>query len=301
MTPVLAHAGDLHPGEWYWFSFDPIVAPMLLLMSLLYLRARRVLGRRGRTIPVPQQVAWWMGITLIAIGTMGPLDSIGGRTLVSAHMAQHLLIADLAAPLLLMGTRAPVGMFLWPRPVASRIGRSRIIRGTWSFLTHPPVAIAVWLVVLYFWHVPAMYEAALENRWVHDIQHFSFMASGVISWWPMLDPTHRTVSAPMWKPFYLGIMRGFGTSILGAYLIFSPRQVYTFYGDAPLALGVDPLLDQQVGGAMMMAVDLTMVITGFVYFMLRAAAIDTGELPQGRAAEHAAARSIRRERDPITR
>ena len=93
------------------FSFDPAVITLLAGATALYVRAVRVLGGRGYEVPVWQQVAWYGGIALTAIGLLSPIDGLG-EELLSAHMGQHLLIADLAAPLLLVGIRSPVYAFL---------------------------------------------------------------------------------------------------------------------------------------------------------------------------------------------
>src|SRR3954463_7244593 len=88
---------------------------LLLLPGVLYARAVRILARRGYRVPVIQQVSWYAGLTLMGIALLSPLDHLGETDLVSAHMAQHLLIADLSAPLLVIGLRSPVYAFLLPR------------------------------------------------------------------------------------------------------------------------------------------------------------------------------------------
>ena len=104
------------------FSFDPAVITLLAGATALYVRAVRVLARRGYAVPFWQQVAWHGGIALTAIGLLSPLDGLGEELLI-AHMGQHLLIADLAAPLLLIGIRSPVYAFILPRPVLVPLAR----------------------------------------------------------------------------------------------------------------------------------------------------------------------------------
>src|SRR5215208_6307205 len=97
-------------------SLDPGPIVLVLLALALYLRATIVLRRRARRVPVAQQVAWYLGLVLLAVALVGPLDALADR-LLSAHMGQHVVIADLAAPLMLIGMRVPVLQFFLPRTV----------------------------------------------------------------------------------------------------------------------------------------------------------------------------------------
>src|SRR4051812_24260627 len=98
--------------EW---SLDPGVLAWLLVVETLYVRAVRVLRGRGVTVPRLQVAAWHTGIALQAIALLSPIGAYSDE-LLSAHMAEHLLIADLGAPLLVVGMRTPVLQFLLPRP-----------------------------------------------------------------------------------------------------------------------------------------------------------------------------------------
>ena len=130
------------------FSLDPAVITLLIGATALYVRAVRVLRRRGYGVPVGQQVAWHCGVALTAIGLLSPIDGLGEELLI-AHMGQHLLIADLAAPLLLIGIRSPVYAFVLPRPVLVPLARQRGLRRFLRWLRRPLVAIPVWVPVSY--------------------------------------------------------------------------------------------------------------------------------------------------------
>ena len=119
---------------------------LLLLPAALYLRALRVLGRRGYRVPPLQSACWFGGLTLMGIALLSPLDRLGETDLLSAHMAQHLLIGDLAAPLILLGLRSPVYAFLLPRPLLVPIARSDRLRRLFRFLRQPWVAAPIWIV-----------------------------------------------------------------------------------------------------------------------------------------------------------
>ena len=114
-------------------------------------------------------------------------------------MAQHLLIADLAAPLLLVGLRSPVYAFLLPRPVLVPLARRRRLRRAFRTLRRPLVAIPVFVRVLYGWHLAFMFEAALRNDAVHVLQHWSFVFASVLVWWAPLDPKRRRLHGELWK------------------------------------------------------------------------------------------------------
>jgi len=118
---------------------------LIALPTGLYLRAVRVLARRGYRVPVLQQVSWYTGVALMGIALLSPLDSLGETDLVSAHMAQHLLIADLSAPLLVIGLRSPVYAFLLPRAMFAALARSPRLRATFRFLKQPWIAAPIWM------------------------------------------------------------------------------------------------------------------------------------------------------------
>ena len=154
------------------FSFDPAAIALLLLASGLHVRAVAILGRRGYEVPLGQRVAWHAGLALTAIGLLSPLDRLAEELLI-AHMGQHLLIADLAAPLLLVGLRSPVYAFVLPRPVLVGLARRRMLRRLFRRLRRPLVAVPVWVLFLYGWHLPFAFETALGNELVHALQHQS--------------------------------------------------------------------------------------------------------------------------------
>ena len=247
-------------------SFNSIPLIGMIGASLLYLRACSVLAGRGRVVPMAQRVSFFFGLAMIFVATETFVDPVGEEALLSLHMLQHLLIADLPAPFLLYGVRAPLLYFFWPRPILVTVARITPLRRLWSWLTQPKVALTVWLATLYAWHVPFMYEAAISNRIVHDLEHVSFAFTGVLAWWPLMDPTHHRVEGRVWKAAYIVAARMVG-GVLGIILVGWPEQVYSIYGDAALRYGIDPLVDQQAAGGMMMIVDSLIIIGAATYFL----------------------------------
>ena len=151
-------------------ALDPGVIVWLAVLEGLYLRALRTLRGRGVAVPLAQRLCWHAAIVLWAVGLLGPPGALAGDTL-SGHMAEHLLIADLAAPLMLAGLRNPVLGFFLPRPLLVRLARSARVRGGFRALRKPLVAIAVYAAVLYGWHVATLFEAAVRNDAIHVLQH----------------------------------------------------------------------------------------------------------------------------------
>ena len=152
---------------------------LLSAVSVLYLRALRVCRHRGLRVPGWQPAAWWGGLTLMAVALISPVDGLG-EELLSAHMAQHLLIADLAVPLLLAGLRAPVLLFYLPRAALVTLARRRTLRRVLAALSRPLVAIPVYIITLYAWHLDFMFQAGVQSELVHGLQHQSFIAISVL-------------------------------------------------------------------------------------------------------------------------
>ncbi len=252
-------------------SFDPGPIVALALAAGLYARAVRVLRSRGHRVWAWQQVAWYAGIVLLALALVGPFDALADE-LLSAHMAQHVLIADLAAPLLLIGLRTPVLVFYLPRPVLVTLARRRRLRQVFRTLRRPLVAVPIYIGVLYAWHLGFLFEGALRNEWMHLLQHWSFVAASVLVWWAPLEPKRRRVPGELWKAGHVLGAR-LGGMMLGMAFLAMRTPVYgDFYGDAARAYGLTPLADQQIGGGLMMLVDLLVMFGAFGFFFWRAAA-----------------------------
>ena len=251
-------------------TLDPAVLATIAVAEYLYLRALRILRGRGVSVPLGQKLLWHAGISLWIIGLVSPVDSLGDD-LLSAHMAQHLLIADLGAPLLLAGARYPVLMFLLPRPALVTLARWRPGRRAFRWLRQPLVAVPVYVLVLYGWHMSFAFEAAVRHPAVHALQHASFIAIGVLVWWSALDPKRRRVAGELWKvPYLLGArMAGM---FLGMAFVVIRVPVYTgVYGSGERELGLSALNDQQLAGGMMVTLDILLMAFALCFFFLRAA------------------------------
>jgi putative membrane protein len=245
---------------------------LIVLPAALYARAVTILSRRGFRVPTWQQASWYAGLVLMAVALLSPLDSLGETDLLSAHMAQHLLIADLSAPLLVIGLRSPVYAFVLPRALFVELARSRRLRATFRFLKRPLVAAPVWIAVLYGWHLAPAYEAALRSPVLHALQHQTFIAASILLWVSVLEPARRRVPGELWKiPHIVGTR--FAGMFLGMAFVILQRPVYEgFYGSRALEHGLTPAQDQQIAGGLMLGIDFLVMIGALVFFFFRAAA-----------------------------
>ena len=251
-------------------SLDPAGLVLVGLLIGMYARAIRILRNRGWHVARGQQACWYVGVALIAIGLLGPLDRLA-KDLMTAHMAQHLLIGDLAAPFLLMGMRTPVLVFLLPRPLLVRLARRHRLRSVFRFVRRPLVALPLYVVVLYTWHFAFAFEAALRNGLVHDIQHESFFLAALLVWWPAIEPTRGRMPGELWKAGYI-----LGARVLAMFLamalLISRHPAYSFYADKGGSHGLSPLTDQQVAGGLMLCIDIVVMMVALGFFFWRAAA-----------------------------
>lgn len=251
-------------------SFDPFGLALVALLIALYARAVLVLRWRGYEVARSQQAWWYAGTLLIAIALVGPPDALSDD-LLSAHMGQHLLLADIAAPLLLAGARTPVLMFILPRGVLVPLARTPWLRKLFRTMRKPLVALPLWILALYGWHFRFAFEGALEHPVVHLAQHWSFFAASLLVWWSVVDPKHRRVGGELWKIGHI-----VGTRVAGMFLgmafILMRSQAYPWYGERAHQHGLDPLRDQQYGGGLMLLTDLIVMFFVLGFFFWRAAA-----------------------------
>ena len=243
-APTLLDAVD------HW-SFDPTIQVPAILSALAYLYGVRLVRARhpGNPVPLARTLAFLGGLVVIEIATQGPIDYYEA-TLFSVHMAQHLLLMMVAAPLLVMG--APITLLLRVAPPDVRNRRilpllhSRPLR----VLTHPLVASAMFAGALWVSHFSPIYELALENDTVHNFEHLAFLVAALLFWWPMVgrDPGPWHLSPPVrLAAMLLQMAQG---AFLGVAIMNARAPLYAHYADLHLAW-IRAIDDQQLAGAIM--------------------------------------------------
>lgn len=253
-----AHAPAVHGGTaiaWQW-DFDPVVAVLLALASWAYLGGVRRLWRRagvGRGICRHQAALHVGGLLVLAIALLSPLDALSSASF-GAHMVQHLLLILVAPPLLVAG--AADLAYLWALPKAQRPGFGAFERRVSGWLGGEPdggcnrlVVVALATGMLWLWHVPALYDAAVRHQALHTTEHVGFLVTALLFWAGVLRlrPTdHAHNGARILAVAAMALQGG----LLGALLTFASRPLYDSHR-APSFLGFDPLVDQQLAGLLM--------------------------------------------------
>jgi putative copper resistance protein D len=199
-------------------------------------------------------------------------------------MAQHVLMADIAVPLMLIGIRNPVLQFYLPRPILEPLARRQTLRALFRKLRQPAVAVGAYTLVLYAWHLGPLFEGALRNQFVHALQHESFIAFSALVWWPIIEPNHRRMPGHLWKiPYVVGAR--LPTIFLGMAFVVAQSAFYSgFYGTGTRAGGLSPVADQQLGGAIMMVVDIVTLMAVLTVVFWRAASDEDANAPEREAA-----------------
>lgn len=231
------------------WNLEPALLLSFLLVSRLYVLGLTRVWRvgAGRGVAVWQASCFGFGIVVLFLVLVSPLDALSGN-LSSAHMVQHMLMMNLAAPLVALGSPAIVVLNGIPFNYRRLVGRvwRRLDAAT---LRHPVVAWLVYAIGLWAWHLPTLYEAALRNPAVHDLQHVTFFASGFIFWRAVLDRSGRRLG-PGVGLIYL-FMTSLHATVLGVFMTLAPRPWYPGYDGKTEVWGLTPLEDQQLAGLIM--------------------------------------------------
>lgn len=242
------------PGDlWRAWSLDPLALALAAVATGFFVSGwRRLRRRRVELAPVSRLGLFLAGIGVVLIGIVSPLDTIAEEYLQSAHMLQHVLIADVGVALTLVAVRGPLSVFFLPRDLLAPLARAQWLRRTLRFLLRPVVAIPAWIAVVVAWHIPGLYEGALEHPLLHRLEHLSFVIVGLLVWTLIVDPSrHRRLTVGE----RIGVITVvfFAGQILSYVMVFATRPFYSTYVDAPHRLfGLSALTDQKLAGVVMM-------------------------------------------------
>jgi putative membrane protein len=280
---LLAHVGGP--------VFEPLQAAALTLVATAYAFRSMTLNREGRQVPLWRTICFASGLALIAVAFVSPLGRLDDE-LVLAHMGQHQLMGDVAPLLIVLGLTGPL---LQPLLANRWLGWLR-------HLAHPLVALPLWAVDLYVWHIPVLYQAATDHSGIHALQHSCFIGFGVLMWMPLVGPLPQ----PKWfgipaKIGYLIGVRLIGT-VLANVFMWSNSVFYPRYAAGEASWHIAPLTDQSIAGVIMMIEGGFVTLGVLAWLFLKWAQEDTERqrlvdlaesrgvpLTEGRAARAAAA------------
>lgn len=237
--------------------------PVLLVTAAygwVYVRGVRRLDATPRAVPRWRQACFWVGMGLIVVALLSPLATLA-EELFWAHMAEHLLLGDLATLLLVLGLTGPL-----LAPVLRLPGF-----GALRTLAHPVVAFGLWAANLYAWHVPALHEAAVRDDAIHALQHLCFIAFGANMWMALLGPLPK----PAWfgnaaRLVYIFAVR-ITAGVLGNVFVFGSSVFYDVYRDGERAHDISAGGDQVTAGAVMMVEGSLLTLGLLCWLFLRAA------------------------------
>lgn len=226
--------------QWSW---EPSVIIGILASTGAYLYAVGPLRRRRNLGPpvTRRQIALFLCAQfLLALALLSPLDYVGDTFLFSAHMVQHVILATFWPPLILLAVPPWMVRPIFNGPLQSLA----------TFFTLPAIALIAFDLDIYFWHIPPFYDATLVNEQIHILEHLTFMAFGLLIWWPVLSPiSEQRLSYPV-QVLYL-FAAGMFMMAIGIVFTFSPLAFYQPYINAPRIWGFTPVSDQQLGGLIM--------------------------------------------------
>ena len=254
--------------EW---TLPPLVALSAAAAASFYLQGWRRLRRRGRSdlASVGRLALFAAGITVMTLAIVSPIDAVGEGYLQVAHMLQHVLLADLGVLMLVLSLRGPLAVFFLPRDLLGPLARTRWLRRLLTWLVRPRTVVFLWITTLLLWHLPVIYQAALGNKVLHDLQHVSFILVGTLVWVLLLDPTgHRRVGGT--ERLAAAIVIFAAGQALSFLLIFSFRPFYEIYATQPhRVFQLSALNDQKLAGLLMMIEQLLTLGTFIVWSLWR--------------------------------
>ena len=255
------YLGATHP-QLHWLPDPAVLAPLALLAGIYVWRfreARREAGGRGAG---PLQALAFAGAMLALLAALAsPIDGLGDDYLFSAHMVQHVLLGDIA-PLLLLLSLSRVIM----RPATRRLQRVERALGP---LASPATFIVLWLGLMYMWHIPALYDAAVESPALHLVEHACFFTAGLALWWPLVQPVPMRRRLTGMQPIAYIASAKAGLAALGLLLTWSSTALYPYYEQTPRIWGLSPVDDQNVGGVIMMVEQSFTLVLVLVFLFVR--------------------------------
>ncbi len=239
--------------DWTAWHSDPTVLAGVAALGGLYVAALRRGRAQGRRVKGVKVASFFAGLAVLLGSLTGPLHDLADYYLFSAHMVQHLLLVFAMPPLLLYGTPGWMLSPLLRRPLVLSLGRR---------LTRPSGAFATFNLVLVAWHLPPLYNLAMDHHGVHVVQHLMIMVVSVILWWPVMSPSRELPRAPYPVQMLYLFVVGLPMVVVSIFITMAGSVLYPYYAAAPRVWeALTPHTDQHLGG-------LIMWIPGGIVFLI---------------------------------
>jgi cytochrome c oxidase assembly factor CtaG len=226
------------------WSLAPSVLVGVAVLAILYALA----WRRGRAGDSPHRPGYGRmalfatGLLVILLALVSPIDELGDQLLVM-HMVQHVLLLDIVPICLILGLNKVL-----LRPVTRRL---HTLERRAGFIAHPAFAVLAYAGLMWLWHIPAMYDAALRDSSVHALEHVCFSVAGALYWWHVLSPIRSRMRLGGMGPIAYMVSTKLLVGVLGIVLAFAPASFYPFYEHHPHYWGLSPSEDQSLAGLVM--------------------------------------------------
>jgi cytochrome c oxidase assembly factor CtaG len=254
---VLLHISAAPPRTVWSWEWRSDVSLVLLTAGIVYIFGWLRLRQTGsvRLASFRRLFAYLGGLLTIAIALMSGIDELQ-PFLFWVHMVQHELLMVVAAPLILVAWPMPFTIWGLPPSLRQYTGRllahDRILRSGLDLLLRPVIAFAISTLTLWIWHLPAAYDAALANNWVHNLEHVSFFGAFILYWWVLIGAPPQPSRLPTNASRGLYLLSGATQiALLGGLITLSDQVLYTHYLTVQQLTGLSALQDQQLAGAIM--------------------------------------------------
>lgn|SRR5271165_5259133 len=232
-----------------------LITLALVVVVCVYLSGcYRLRNAISRLLPVWRLAAFASGLLALWAVVASPLADMDHH-LLTAHMAQHLLLMTVSAPLILLGAPVIVLLTGLPKPLARFVSGPLLgyspVQTLGRMLTHPLFCWFAGTATVIAWHIPALFELGMRSAQWHEVEQGCFFAAGILFWWPVVQPWPSLAPWSTWGvPLYL-FLATIPCDVLSAFLTLCGRVVYPHYSSAHRLLNISPLGDQECAGALM--------------------------------------------------
>lgn len=249
------------------------VIALLVTLGVLHVIGWRNLRQRGRTRFANgwRLVSYLAGLFILALAVMSPIDVLSDQ-LFFMHMIQHLLMMMFAAPLIMLANPFPTFLWALPRDLRVRVGRwfqpGHRLHQTLQQILTPGITWMIFISVYLGWHDPYLYDLALRNNFVHDVEHITFFGVALLFWWRI------TGAGPQIGRRMPNLMRAaYSVSLVppnmlaGVAITFATSPIYSHYTTIPRLYGVSVMDDQTWSGLIMWIPGSMMYILAAIFLI----------------------------------